>query len=103
NFIDLSNNGKLFDEPQILNIINKNVDGSGCPENTCLDPLPSHKILMRYLEDLVAIYEGDAKPHSLHTAYNVVLKLEPSHLKFLAKRALLRQRLGFAKDAISDL
>jgi hypothetical protein len=39
----------------------------------------------------------------LHVVYNLVLQMDDTNTAVLGQRALLRQRLGFTREALSDL
>lgn len=104
NYIDLANGGRLFSEEQVLKLLQATSNKKSTDQiSTSLDILPNRKIFSNYITDLIQIYEQDSKVQQLLTSYDILLKIDPSNAKYLARRALLRQRLGYAKEALSDL
>lgn len=106
NFIDLSNGGRLMSEEQMLAFLNRSVGNSderNGKEDSILEILPGRRVLQRYLEQLIQVYDKETQLHELHMCFNVLLKLDGANLRYLGCRALLRQRLGYVKEAMGDL
>lgn len=100
-YIDLCSEGRLVSEEELMNIVTKSTDTPSAPQT--LSVLSNRKTFLRYLEDLVKIYERLESPQRLHAAFNVILKVEPQNSRVIGRRALLRHKLGQDKDALADL
>jgi hypothetical protein len=59
--------------------------------------------MIQYLELLMSDFEESQDLPQLHIVYNLLLQIDDSNIAVLGQRALLRQRLGYAKEARSDL
>ncbi len=100
-YIDLGNQGVLLTETEMLNLINRS--HASDPRLEMLESWKSRQILRSYILELLKIYEPKNCAAGLHICFNVLLKLDPNNLRILGRRALLRQKLGLVKEAISDL
>ncbi len=100
-YVDLNNQGLLLSEHEMLAFLNRLH-----AMDTRIETLESWKyrqILCRYITEVIKIYEKNECLSHLHVCFNVLVKLDGTNLKHLGRRALLRQKLGLAKDALSDL
>lgn len=94
-YIDILQNGRLLTEEEVFQILQK----TDAAKEAC----DARAIYRRYLEELMCLYEQQLEPQTLHSLYNLSLHLDESSLPILARRALLRHRLGFAREALADL
>lgn len=94
-YLDILQNGRLLSEDEVFQILQK--------ANANKEPSDARAIYRRYLEELMYLYEQQMQPQILHSIYNLSLHLDESNLPVLGRRALLRHRLGFAREALSDL
>lgn len=94
-YVDLLQQGLILSDEQLLQILQKS--------SSNLEIWDARSIYSRYLEDLMRVYEQEHQSQLLHTLYNLSLHLDEANLPVLGRRALLRQRLGFAKEALTDL
>ena len=61
-------------------------------------------VFRRYLEELMRLYEQLNQPPVLHSIYNICLHLDEANSSRASQaRALLRHRMGFAREALTDL
>lgn len=100
NFLDLSAEGLVLTQEQLLEMMNSS---RGTSAETCLEILPSKKVFLRYSEELSKLYTQANDLVRLLTTYNTRLVIEPNNLELLAARALLRQKMGFIKEGLQDL
>lgn len=94
-YLDISKNGRVLDDTEIFQML----QNAKCN----LDLWCARELYRHYLEELIRLFENRQNPQMLHTIYNLFLHLDESNLPVLGRRALLRQRMGFAKEAITDL
>lgn len=97
-YIDFINGGKLLEGAALAKVAQ--------PAMSDGDPLaewPARKILIAYARELLSLYQTKQKLHNLNVVYDILIRLEPSNLKALAERALLKRRMGYVKDALNDL
>jgi len=94
-YIDILQNGRLLTEDEVFQILQQ----SNANKESC----DARAIYRRYLEELMSLYEQQIEPQTLHSLYNLSLHLDETSLPILGRRALLRHRLGFVREALSDL
>lgn len=104
-YLDLCAAGRLLEQSQLIRLLNQESQRPQLEfqEGSCLDILPSKQIFLNYVKELVRLYAQSENPRQKLITYDVLLQVDPNHLEALADRALLRQRLGYAQDAILDL
>ncbi|MCC7403126.1 MAG: hypothetical protein IT288_01905 [Bdellovibrionales bacterium] len=102
-YVDLTENGKLLEEEQLVALVNRAFNGEDDGKSESLDILPSRQVIARYLHLLLEQEETLGNKKQTLLLYNLLLKLEPSNLKVLARRSLLLREMGLAKEAIADL
>ena len=59
--------------------------------------------MQQYLELLMQSFEQSQSLSQLHVVYNLLLQIDDTNTSILGQRALLRQKLGYNRDALSDL
>ncbi len=104
NYLDLKSAGRVLTQPEIIRLLNKkgnSIEDGEIP--TCIDILPSKKVFTKYVEQLVNVFKRLERPTEMLLLFDILLQLDPQHLATLADRALLRQRLGYAQEAMRDL
>ncbi len=94
-YLDLFNNGHALSDEELIQFLNKSVSN--------LEVWSAKQLLAQYLELLVSTFERSQNLAHLHVVYNLMLHVDESNTSLLAQRALLRQRLGFNREARSDL
>ncbi|MCB0384466.1 MAG: hypothetical protein KDD43_03665, partial [Bdellovibrionales bacterium] len=102
-YVDLTENGSLLEEDKLIQLVNRTFKGDEESKSESLDILPSRQVILRYLTLLLEHHELVGEKDQLLLLYNVLLKMEPSNLKVLARRSLLLREMGQAKEAIADL
>ena len=99
-FLDLANGGCELSPEQVLNMLNQ---AKGKLKEEALEILPGKKVFLRYVEDLSLLFKKNKDLTRLMITLNTRLVIEPNNLELIAERALLRQRMGFVKEALQDL
>ncbi|MCB0365981.1 MAG: hypothetical protein H6624_11325 [Bdellovibrionaceae bacterium] len=102
-YVDLTENGSLLEEDRLIQLVNRTFNSDEDSKSESLDILPSRQVILRYLTLLLEHHEMVDEKDQLLLLYNVLLKMEPSNLKVLARRSLLLREMGQAKEAIADL
>lgn len=102
-FLDLTASGNELTQEQLLKLINKSVGSKTFGSDDGFEILPSKKVFLRYAEELGNLYKQAKDSQRLHTILNTRLVIDTTNLEILAERALLRQRLGYIKEALQDL
>ncbi len=104
-FIDLTQEGKILDEEELLRVLSscggaqlKGPDGNGRSES-----ISFRELLVCYLHDLRAAYRRIGELDLCHAVLSMILKIEPTNLKYLGERALMRKEMGHIKEAQQDL
>ena len=103
NYLDLANAGRILDSTQIIRRLNEKTTPHEDLDASSLDILPSKHVFTYYINELIQVYRKLERPTELLLLFDVLLKLDPAHLSTLKDRALLRQRLGYAKEAMLDI
>lgn len=94
-YIDILQNGRILDDREIFHLLQKS--------STSPEVWDARSIFRRYLEEMMRLFEQLNQSSPLHTVYNICLHLDEANLPVLARRALLRHRMGFAREALTDL
>ena len=102
-YVDLTENGSLLEEGRLVELVNKNFCNDEDRKNESLDILPSKQVMQMYLTLLLDYFELGKNKNQLLLLYSILLSLEPSNLKVLARRSLLLREMGQTKRAIADL
>lgn len=104
-FIDLTQDGKVLDEEELLRVLStcgaaqlKGADGIAQSET-----ISFKDIMIAYLHDLRAAYRRDNQLDLCHAALSMILKIVPTNLRYLGERAVLRKEMGHHKEAQQDL
>lgn len=103
-YIDLANKGRILAEEDLLKYLSReNAVTEVNAANEKLDILSFKQVMSVYLKDLCATLAKNQEPDLLHAVLSMQLKIEPTNLKHLGDRALLRKQLGFYKESLADL
>lgn len=103
-YIDLTQNGQIIGEEELLKYLNTERSVRGLEGQTeKLEVLNFKQVMTVYLEDLASCLARSNEPDLVHAVLSMLLILQPNNLKYLSDRALLRKSLGFQKEALSDI
>lgn len=94
-FIDLTQEGKVLDEEELLRVLST---CGGAQQN-----ISFRELLVCYLHDLRSAYRRNNELDLCHAVLSMILKIEPTNLKYLGERAILRKEMGHVKEAQQDL
>lgn len=94
-YLDVLQDGRILSDTEVFQVLQKSVANG--------EAWDARAIYRRYLEELTRLYEQLNQGPLLHSIYNVYLHLDEGNLPVLARRALLRHRMGFAREALTDL
>jgi len=100
-YVDLTGQGHILAEEQLVDIVSRHRDAES-PPNDPLAVLPQRKLFLKYAEDLIQIFERESDLNRLLLMYNAVLKVEPTNIRILGARAILRLKMGDFKEALTD-
>ena len=109
-FIDVSEKAKILCEDEILKYLNLNqpkVSTVSMATANCDDPksevVSLKSLLMVYLADLKTALMRENETDLSHAVLSMLLKIEPTNLRWIGERALLRKQMGHLKEAQQDL
>ena len=94
-YLDLYNEGRALNDAELIQVLNRS--------SSNLEVWSAGQLMRHYLELLTQSLTTAGDLPQLHTVYNMVLHLDETNTAVLGQRALLRQKLGFARDALCDL
>lgn len=94
-YLDLYNQGRALNDQELIQVLNRS--------SSNLEVWSAKQLLTQYLEMLTTAYQTAQNLPPLHTVYNLLLQLDDSNINILGQRALLRQKLGFSREALGDL
>lgn len=94
-YLDLYNEGRALTDQELVSVLNRS--------SSNLETYTAKQLIGQYLELLMNAFERSQALTQLHIVYNLMIQLDESNTAILGQRALLRQRLGFSRDALSDL
>jgi regulator of sirC expression with transglutaminase-like and TPR domain len=94
-YIDFLRKGKTLTEEEVLKVF----EAKDCRAE-CWSPAQLYK---GYLDLITQALEKTTQPKALLLAYSLAIQLDDSNTHLLARRAFLRYRLGYTKDAHADL
>ena len=93
-YLDVSR-GRVLTEAEVFQLLQSTTVN--------LETADARGLYRQYLEELMKLFENRSQAQLLHTIYNLYLHLDEANLPVLGRRALLRQRMGFIKEALTDL
>ena len=94
-YLDLYNEGRALNDQELIAVLNRS--------SSTLEAWSAKQLMVQYLELLMHVFEQSQSLPQLHMIYNLLLQIDDSNITILGARALLRQKLGFTRDAMSDL
>jgi regulator of sirC expression with transglutaminase-like and TPR domain len=104
-YIDVAERGKVLDEEELLKVMNLRPK---LPTTAAAEECPSEAVslktlLLNYLNDLKHALLRENEVDLGHAVLSMILKVEPTNLRHLGERALLRKQMGHLKEAQQDL
>lgn len=94
-YLDLYNEGRALNDQELIQVLNRSASN--------LEVWSAKQLIIQYLELLKGAFETSQNLPQLHVVYDLLLQIDDSNTSILGQRALLRQRLGFTREALSDL
>lgn len=94
-YLDLYNQGRALNDQELIQVLNRSA--------STLEAWSAKQLMVQYLELLMHTFETSQSLPQLHLIYNLMLQIDDSNISILGQRALLRQKLGFTREALSDL
>jgi regulator of sirC expression with transglutaminase-like and TPR domain len=103
-FIDIAEKGKILDEEELLKAMNLQPKGmTSTAEQGQSEVVSMKALLLVYLTDLKNALLRENEVDLCHAVLSMILKVEPTNLRHLGERALLRKQMGHLKEAQQDL
>jgi regulator of sirC expression with transglutaminase-like and TPR domain len=94
-YLDLYNECRQLGNQDLIQVLNRSASN--------LETWNAKQLLTQYLELLMQTFERSQSLSQLHLVYNLLLQLDDTNTSILGQRALLRQKLGFTREALNDL
>ena len=94
-YLDLYNEGRALTDQELIAVLNRS--------SSNLEVWSSKQLITQYLELLTQAFQRSHNLAQLHVVYNLMLQLDEGNTQILGERALLRRKLGFTREALSDL
>ncbi len=97
-YIDIHRYGKIFNQNELLNILNKNK-----PSANCFEIITIKQTLLSYLKSLRSALNNETDDEKQMACLNLYLSFDESNLNALQERALLCYKAGWHNQALEDL
>lgn len=94
-YLDLYNEGQPLTDQEVIQFLNQS--------SSNLEVWSARQLLTQYLELLMNTFQCSQNLPQLHVVYNLMLQLDDTNTTILGQRALLRHKLGFLREATTDL
>lgn len=94
-YLDLYNEGRALNDEELIQVLNRS--------SSNLEVWSAKDLITQYLEALMSSFQRSQSLSQLHTVFNLLLQMDDTNITVLGQRALLRQRMGFAREALADL
>lgn len=94
-YLDLYSEGRALSDQELIQVLNRSASN--------LEVWSAKQLIVQYLELLMHAFQSTQNLPLLHVIYNLMLQMDDTNTSVLGQRALLRQKLGFNRDALSDL
>lgn len=94
-YLDLYNEARALTDGELIQVLNRSASN--------LEVWNAKQLISQYLELLMASFERSQSLTQLHTVFNLMLQMDDTNTFVLGQRALLRQKLGFTREALADL
>lgn len=103
-YMDISEKGKTLTEEELLKFLNLQPKGQlGVCDETRSEVVSLKSLLLIYLSDLKTALLKENENDLAHAVLSMSLKIEPTNLRHLGERAVLRKNMGHLKEAQQDL
>ncbi len=94
-YMDLYNECRALGDQELIQFLNRS--------SSNLEVWSAKQLMTQYLELLMHSFEAVQNLPQLHIVYNLLLQIDDANTGILGQRALLRYKLGFTREALSDL
>lgn len=94
-YLDLYNECRALNDQELIQVLNRT--------SSSLEVWSAKQLVIQYLELLMHAFQTSQNLPLLHVIYNLLLQMDDTNTSVLGQRALLRQKLGFTRDAMNDL
>lgn len=94
-YLNLYNECRALSDQELIQVLNRSASN--------LEVWSAKQLIVQYLELLMHAFQTTQNLPLLHVIYNLMLLMDDTNTSVLGQRALLRQKLGFNRDALSDL
>lgn len=94
-YLDLYNQGRPLSDQELIQVLNRS--------SSNLEVWSAKQLMIQYLELLMQAFDSAQALNQLHIVYNLLLQLDDTNTAVLGQRALLRRKLGYNREALSDL
>jgi regulator of sirC expression with transglutaminase-like and TPR domain len=94
-YLDLYNEGRALTDQELIQVLNRS--------SSNLEVWSARQLLAQYLNLLTQVFARGQNSAHLLTIYNLLLQIDDGNTDILGQRALLRHKLGYSRDALSDL
>lgn len=94
-YLDLYNEGRALNDAELIQVLNRS--------SATLEVWNASQLIRQYLDLLTQNLQVQQDLAKLHQAYNLILQLDETNSAVLGQRALLRHKLGYAREALADL
>ncbi len=105
-YFDFTSGCKSLCEADLVKLLNTGAELHSTNSGDRLARMTSYSLktlFVHYIETLMTYLQSEGRLHQLHITLNILMRLDSSNLYILGQRALLRQKLGYAKEALHDL
>jgi regulator of sirC expression with transglutaminase-like and TPR domain len=94
-YLDLYNEGRPLSDQELIAVLNRSASN--------LEVWSAKQLMAQYLELLMHAFDRAQALSQLHVVYNLMMQMDDTNTAVLGQRALLRRKLGFTREARSDL
>lgn len=94
-YLDIYNEGRALTDGELIQVLNRSASN--------LEVWSAKQLVTQYLELLMQTFERTQNLPQLHIVFNLLLQMDDTNISILGQRALLRQKLGYTREALADL
>lgn len=94
-YLDIYNECRPLGDQELIQFLNRS--------SSNLEVWSAKQLMTQYLELLMNAFESAQELPQLHIVYNLLLQIDDGNTNILGQRALLRQKLGYNREALNDL
>jgi regulator of sirC expression with transglutaminase-like and TPR domain len=102
-FVDLSQNGKILDNAEMLSLLQKKQQGLNSSGSISFEAMEEETILGLYFNRLCQEFLLRNQDQKLITLYEAILRLQPKNFSVLRDRSMAYLRLNRFQEALLDL